>query len=185
MHQPHNNSLLPRTAGAITLCLIGNEQGSHYFLSLYTGKRVWRNDCTVLPILAKVIATTHQCAAACKNYKDITFTDKDGNIINNANDTKDDIPNNIEITGVDEERNGNTQELDSTGVPSENSTGVWLKDTKVESKNKNNQHGNINNEGGNSPEDDSNINNENGNTNDEYRNTTDDEYGNTPEDKEI
>jgi hypothetical protein len=39
MHQPHNNSLLPRTAGAIVLRPTGNEQGSYYFLSLHTGKK--------------------------------------------------------------------------------------------------------------------------------------------------
>ena len=55
--------------------------------------------------------------------KGITFTNKDGNIINDNNDTEDDIPNNIEITVVDENRNKDesrnkdTQEQDITGVP--------------------------------------------------------------------
>jgi len=31
---------------------------------------------------AKVIATVHQLAAACKKYKGIIFTDKDKNIVN-------------------------------------------------------------------------------------------------------
>jgi len=66
MHEQHNNSLLPRTAGAIALHPIGNKQGSYYFLSLHTGKRVVRYKWTVLPMPAKVIATIHQLAAACK-----------------------------------------------------------------------------------------------------------------------
>jgi len=81
MHEQHNNSLLPRMAGAIALCPTRNEQGSYYFLSLHTGKRVVRNKWTVLQMPAEVIATVHQLAAACKKYKGITFTDKDGNII--------------------------------------------------------------------------------------------------------
>ena len=87
MHQQHNNSLLPRTAGAIALCPTGNEQGSYYFLSLHTGKRVVRNNWTVL-VPAEIIATIHQLATSCKKYKGITFTDKDGNIINDENDQK-------------------------------------------------------------------------------------------------
>jgi len=38
MHEQHNNSLFPWTAGAIALCPTGNEQGSYYFLSLHTKK---------------------------------------------------------------------------------------------------------------------------------------------------
>jgi len=81
MHELHNNSLLPRMVGAIALCPTGNEQGSYYFLSLHTGKRVVRNNWTVLPMPAEVIATVHQLAVTCKKYKGITLTDKDGNII--------------------------------------------------------------------------------------------------------
>ena len=69
MHQPHNNSLSPRTAWDIALCPNGNEQCSYCFQSLNTGKRVIRNSWTVLPMLAKVIATIHQSAAACKKTR--------------------------------------------------------------------------------------------------------------------
>jgi len=59
MHQQHNNSLLPRRTGAIALHLIGNVQGSYYFLRLHMDKRVARNNWTVMPMPAKVIATIH------------------------------------------------------------------------------------------------------------------------------
>jgi len=49
------------------------------------------------------------------------FTDKDGNTINYDNNNEDNIPNNIEITGVDEQKL-NTQELDILGVPTKNIT---------------------------------------------------------------
>jgi len=35
---------------------------------------------------AEVIATVHQLAEACKKYKGIVFTNKDGNFINDKND---------------------------------------------------------------------------------------------------
>jgi len=47
---------------------------------------------------AKVIATVHQLAAACKKYKGIVFTDKDKNIVND--DSNDDYNNTFEITGM-------------------------------------------------------------------------------------
>jgi len=108
MHGQHNDSLLPRMAGAIALHPTGNEPGSYYFLSLHTGKRVVRNNWTVLPMPVEVITTVHQLAVACKKYKGIMFTDKDGNIIRDNEDNEDNIVGNSndstagnpEITGV-------------------------------------------------------------------------------------
>jgi hypothetical protein len=127
MHEQHNNSLLPRMAGAIALSPTGNEQGSYYFLSLHTGKRVARIKWTAIPMPAEVIATVHQLAAACKKYKGITFTDKDGNIIRDGDDeddmtgnTSDEPRDNSEITGVDEGENEIPQ---ITGVPQINPEG--------------------------------------------------------------
>ena len=73
-------------SGEIALCLMGNAQGSYYFLSLHFGKQIVGNNWKVLPIPAEVIATVLQLAKACKKYKVIVFTDKDGNIINKDND---------------------------------------------------------------------------------------------------
>jgi len=125
---------IAKTAGAISLHLTGNEQGSYYFLSLHTGKRVARNNWTVLPMLANGIATIHQFAAECKKYMGIKFTYKDRNIINDDNDTENDIPNNLEVTGVDitenrttDNRNEYTQVPNITGVP--DITGVPTENT--------------------------------------------------------
>jgi hypothetical protein len=54
-HEPHDNSMLPRTTGAIALCPTGNAQGGHYFYSLSTGKRLNRNQWTELPMPADVV----------------------------------------------------------------------------------------------------------------------------------
>ena len=62
----------------------------------------------------KVISTVHQLAAACKKYKGITFTDKEGNIIKDDDDIKDDNPANVEITVVDGDKI--KMKPDNTGV---------------------------------------------------------------------
>ena len=41
-HEPHNNSMTPRTTGALALRTTGNAQGSYYFLSLITGRLINR-----------------------------------------------------------------------------------------------------------------------------------------------
>ena len=85
-------------------------------LSLTSGKRLIRNKWTVLPTPSKVIAAVHQLAAACKKYKVIVFSDKDGNITDDVNydeDTDARGNNTLEITGVD------TTEADITGVENE------------------------------------------------------------------
>ena len=81
-----NNSLMPRTTEAIALRPSGNAQGRHYFMSLTSRKRIYRNKWTVLPMPAEVIATIRQLAATCKKHKGIVFTDKYGNIIDDIND---------------------------------------------------------------------------------------------------
>jgi len=80
VHKQHNNSMLPRTSRAITLHPMGNGQGSYYFLSLHSSNKIIRNNWTALMMPEEVIATVHQLDKACKKYKGIIFTDKDGNI---------------------------------------------------------------------------------------------------------
>ena len=49
-HEQHDNTLAPRTMGAICLGPTGNTQGSHWFMSLTTGNKVSRNQWTELPM---------------------------------------------------------------------------------------------------------------------------------------
>jgi len=69
VHEPHDNSLMPRTVGSIALTPSGNAQCSYYFLSLHSSKRVIRNKWMVLRMPAEVITTVHQLATTCKNTK--------------------------------------------------------------------------------------------------------------------
>ena len=53
-HEQHDNSMSPRTIGALASRPTGNTQGSHYFFSLFTGKVINRNHANPLPIPAYV-----------------------------------------------------------------------------------------------------------------------------------
>ena len=83
-HKKHNNSMDSRTSGAIALRPSGNEQGGHYFLSLHTGKRILRNNWTVLPMPNDVVDAIHRLAAASKQARGIKFMDRDSNILTDA-----------------------------------------------------------------------------------------------------
>jgi Zinc knuckle len=54
-HEEHNNSMDPRTIGAIALRPTGNAQGSYLFFSLNSGRVITRNRWTVLPMPDDVI----------------------------------------------------------------------------------------------------------------------------------
>jgi len=97
VHEQHNNSMVSRPSRAITLCPMGYAQGSYVFLSLNSGKLIVRNNWATLPMPVEVIATVHQIAKACKKYKGIVYTNKDGYILTDDNYLEQE---NIEITGV-------------------------------------------------------------------------------------
>jgi len=122
----------PRMSGAIALRPSGNEQGGHYFLSLHTGKRILRNNWTILPMPNDVVEAVHRQAAASKQAGGITFTDRNGNIIADHNqeeteevtenepipvaddNNKETIHNNDEEIII--EQQGDTQDNKITGV---------------------------------------------------------------------
>jgi hypothetical protein len=79
-HEEHDNSMMPRTTGAIALRPSGNAQGGYYFLSLSSGRVLHRNRWTELPMPADVIDRIH--ALARRSGADrlgIEFGNRDGN----------------------------------------------------------------------------------------------------------
>ena len=90
-HEPHDNSMLPRTTGAIALRPTGNAQGGHYFYSLTTGKRLHRTQWTELPIPADVIDRVHKLSRRDLELTPLEFSNREGMIIpDDNNDTNDD-----------------------------------------------------------------------------------------------
>jgi hypothetical protein len=69
-HQSHNNTMLPRTTGAIALRPTGNEQGGHFFHSLTSGRMLNRNKWTVLPMPSDVVDRIHVLSRRSRATRD-------------------------------------------------------------------------------------------------------------------
>jgi hypothetical protein len=78
-HEKHDNSMEARTVGAIALCPTGNEQGSYYFYSQMSGKRLHRTHWTELALPAKVKDRLPVLARRAHATGGLTFTDSHGN----------------------------------------------------------------------------------------------------------
>ena len=65
-HEEHNNSMNPRTVGALALRPVGNGQGSFYFLSVSTGRVLNRLHATTLPMPNDIIEKNSQDGKAAE-----------------------------------------------------------------------------------------------------------------------
>ena len=74
-HEEHNNSMNPRTVGAIALHPVGNGQGSFYLLSVMTGRVLNRLHATALPMPDDVIDKLHRMARQQKSNPGLVFAD--------------------------------------------------------------------------------------------------------------
>jgi hypothetical protein len=77
VHKQHDNSKATQTTGANALGPTGNTQGSYYFYSLGTRRRLNRNRWTQLPMPAEVIDRTHALARRSNASNGLSFADRD------------------------------------------------------------------------------------------------------------
>ena len=75
-HEEHDNSMNPRTVGALALRPVGNGQGSFYFLSVTTGWVLNRLHATALPMPDDIIDKIHRMARQQKNNPGLIFADR-------------------------------------------------------------------------------------------------------------
>ena len=75
-HEEHDNSMNPRTVGALALRPAGNGQGSFYFLSVTTGRVLNRLHATALPMPDDIIDKVHRMARQQKNNPGLIFADR-------------------------------------------------------------------------------------------------------------
>ena len=75
-HEEHNNSMNPRTVGALALQPVRNGQGSFYFLSISTGRVLNRLHATALPMPDDIIEKIHRMARQQKNNPGLIFADR-------------------------------------------------------------------------------------------------------------
>jgi Reverse transcriptase (RNA-dependent DNA polymerase) len=88
-HEQHDNSMTPRTTGAIALRPSGNAQGGHYFFSLTSGKRLLRNQWTLLPMPADVIDRIHKMSRRSPDTPALEFANGAGVSIDDDDDDDD------------------------------------------------------------------------------------------------
>ena len=89
-HEEHNNSMNPRTVGALALRPVGNGQGSFYFPSVATGRVLNRLHATALPMPDEIIDKIHQMAWQQKNNPGLIFADRNLNLDEGDEDDDDD-----------------------------------------------------------------------------------------------
>ena len=77
-HEEHNNEMMERTLGAICLGPTGNQQGSHWFLSLSTGARIVRHRWTRLPLPREAIIRVNDFGLMQSMPLTLTFADRHG-----------------------------------------------------------------------------------------------------------
>ena len=88
-HEEHNNSMNPRTIGAIALRPVENDQESFYFLSIATGRVLNRLHAMALPMPDDVIDKLHRMARQHKYNPGLIFADQNLNL-DKYDDDKDD-----------------------------------------------------------------------------------------------
>jgi hypothetical protein len=117
VHEPHNNSMASCTVGALALRPTGNVQGSHYFLSLSTGKVICRARATKVPMLDDVIDRVNKLACQQQRYPQLVFGDRNQAIVD-----EDDID---DISHHEDQEDDNHDEDDEEYLPPPNVDDDW------------------------------------------------------------
>ena len=132
VHEDHDNTMAPRTTGAIALRPTGNNQGSYYFYHLNTGRLLNRSRWNELPMPNDVIDRVHKLSR--KGRQGLEFLNRDGQPFvypdnaevsdsddddesyqpSLANTVPDDATDDIDIAGV----------LDNDDLETENGVGI-------------------------------------------------------------
>ncbi len=115
-HEEHSNDMRPRTIGAICLEPSGNEQGGHYFRSLVTGRCIIRDRWTELPMPKEAITRVNQLGCQQKMPKTLTFANRFGFELPDADDDVDDE------NDSDYDPDDDTQSSDNSTALSDSST---------------------------------------------------------------
>ncbi|KAL7493808.1 hypothetical protein ACHAWT_003568, partial [Skeletonema menzelii] len=103
-HEEHDNSMAPRTLGAIATRPTGD--GSYKFISLTTGRVINRRSFTKLPLNQLAIDQMHRLARRAKAATKLTFTNRDNvdldTLYADLDRDADDLPlAEVELAGVD------------------------------------------------------------------------------------
>jgi hypothetical protein len=109
-HEQHDNTMIPRTIGALALRPTGNAQGNFYFFSLSTGRVLNQGHATPLPMPDDIIDRINRLARQQKANPGMIFSDRRNIVINDDQDDDEDESNINEDHG--DEYDGDFDEFD-------------------------------------------------------------------------
>ena len=127
-HEQHDNSMMPRTVGAICLGPTGNAQGTHFFMSLQTGRLLRRPHWTELPMPHDVITRVSSIGRNQGMPRSLTFGDRYGHELFDREDEVDDDhdstydPQDDEFATTDEDFSVADYDSDDIPLPQDNRT---------------------------------------------------------------
>ena len=169
-HEEHDNSLNPRTIGALALRPTGNIQGGYFLFSLTTGKVINRMHWTMIPMPKEVIDRVERMA--CQEHAGTTllFEDQDHNEIldldhEDDDDDSDYEPNNDDDDDDNDDDNDNNAPTNQPNEPYED-PGTLGEEHAQQYNNEENNNENDGNNNKNDVVDDNNNNDDNENGND-------------------
>ena len=123
-HEEGDNSMSPRTLGAIALRPTGNIQGGHYFLNLSTGRRITRWVWTRLPMPQSIIDRVNWLGQQSDASQDLLFQFSNGEVLHDDDDDADDSSyahsNHDDISMRSEDYDSDTDDVGRTGVGDNN-----------------------------------------------------------------
>ena len=173
-HEEHDNSLNPRTIGALALRPTGNVQGGYFFFSLTTGKVINRMRWTSIPMPKDVIDRVERMARQEHAGTTLLFEDRDHNAIVDVDDDDDDSEYEPEDDDDNDDDNDDDDDNNApTNQPNEPYDDPGILGAEHDQQHPDEENNNENNENNNEndvvDENNNNYNNENTNENDDMQ----------------
>ena len=127
-HEEHDNSLNPRTIGALALRPTGNVQGGYFFFSLTTGKVINRMRWTQLPMPKEVVERVERMARQEHAGTTLLFEDRDHNEIIEPDQEDDDNDSDYD---PNDDNDDNDDDDDDNNAPPTNQPNEPYKDPGI------------------------------------------------------
>jgi hypothetical protein len=147
-HEHHDNTMIPRTIGALALRPTGNAQGNFYFLSLSTGRVINRAHATALPMPDDVIDRVNRMARQQKANPGLLFADRRNVVMNNnENDVdSDDEQYEHDEYDSDDDNSDNDNDINTEGNEPDDDDAAYDDDDVIPYNEEVDNGGNQNNE---------------------------------------
>ena len=160
-HEEHDNSLNPRTIGALALRPTGNVQGGYFFFSLTTGNVINRMRWTTIPMPKEVIDRVEWMARQEHAGTTLLFEDRDHNEIIDPDQEDDDNDSDCDPNNDDD--NDDNDNDDNNNAPTNQPNEPYKDPGTLEEEyvqQSNNQENDNENDGDNNEDDDTDNNND-------------------------